>query len=256
MSSLMFCRFASMALIITPLEPQIIHNYRRQSTEGLSSLMLVFFLLGALTPTAYYLYSDQPFLLTASWMGFSVVSVLILCQVRYYRALTTDQRDHLLVDDTDQAPSDTRSLASTSVTCRRTMFVTDFLLIALVSTALVVALYYLFIYTSTTFIPSVMGLVLPVVFNFAGFCCQFAVIIECKSSEGVALGFTLIDLTACTLSITTICLHQVNIAALAPCCSIITCQFILMLFRFVIYPQTSTPKEEEEDADPRLLTEE
>ena len=258
--------FASLVLVITPLIPQVYHNYKRQSTEGLSTYMLVFFLLGGLAPAAYYVYSDQPILLTASWFGFSLISILIICQIRYYQTQTDRSRDkgittddhHIhtplndpLIDGDDQLATD--SINRPSVVRRRLMFFVHFVVILVTSTALVAGFYVLFIHTSTSIIPSAMGLVLPVVFNFCGFCCQYAVIIEYKSSEGVALGFTVIDLTACTLSIITICLNDLNIAALAPCCSIIACQFILLLFRFVIYPNTSPL---ESDTNPSVILEE
>ncbi|BFZ54576.1 Putative vacuolar membrane transporter for cationic amino acids [Savitreella phatthalungensis] len=98
--------------------PQILHNWRRKSTEGLSSLFFMFACLGNLTYVGSILVRmwDTPYLhrylaINASWLAGSAgtlwLDFIILAQTLYYRSQhgKSIERDTEELDDDDQEQS-------------------------------------------------------------------------------------------------------------------------------------------------------
>ena len=209
-----------LVLFMFVLSPQIYLNYRTASTEGLSRAMLVLFLLGALTPGIYYLYSDQPVALTAAWLGFSVLDVIVLAQMWYYAEERREWGDS-----------------------RRKKGVAVQLLLYLAGSLLLCALTWLLFYLTgdsanslVTSVPTIFGYLLPAGLTTLGYLVQIRLIVREKSAAGVSPGFILMDLVGCSSSIAAIALNDFDGAAVAPLAGIIVCQLVMGLLYFVIYP--------------------
>lgn len=217
-------------LTIIVLIPQLLLNIKLQSTEGLSAPMMILFLIGALAPAVYYIFTNQPIELTASWYSFSVVDMLILCQFSYYKPVFVKR---------------------TTLWNRRIHFVIQFILLSLVSASGSAILYYVFEYSDTVgadWVVQVLGYLLPIIFTIAGYVFQLVLIMQSKSSEGISPGFILIDIVGCSVAIASISLNKFNGAAIAPFATIIFCQIIMAICYYIIYPPP-TPVEKEMQSD-------
>ena len=208
-------------LFMLVLSPQVWLNYRKGSTEGLSKGMLLLFLLGALTPGTYYLYSHEPVALTAAWVGFAVLDIVVLTQMWYY----------------DEERRRTWSDALRLRGC-----VAEFVFYIALSVLLSALTYLLFLLTGPSSspvvaaIPRLFGYVLPAALTIAGYVVQIRLIVQERSAEGVSPGFIVMDLVGCSASIAAIALNDFDGAAVAPLVTVIACQLCMAALYFVYPP--------------------
>jgi len=250
------------------LMPQAYQNFRLQSTQGLSVLMMQLFLFGSIAPFIYDLYQSQPISIVLSWIGFSVVDIFILCQCTYYEGHQRKdkaeveerirQRNDDLELDRGEGKNDLTSFSSATIESklsslsslqeRRKKFVLNYLLYCAACTTIMVALYFIFVAAdagNAHIVVVLIGYIVPVILIILGYLVQIRLIVAGKDSQGVAPLFILIDIVSCSSSITSISLNAFDGAACAPFFIIIACQLIMGLLYYVIYPAkkpTESPK--------------
>ena len=209
-----------LVLFMLVLSPQIYLNYRTASTQGLSRSMVVLFLLGALIPAVYYAYSHQPVALTAAWLGFSVLDIVVLAQMWLY----AEER------------------RGWSARWRMWGCAVELFHYTACSALLCALTWLLFLITgrssnpAVSAIPTVCGYMLPAGLSTLGYAVQIRLIVQQRSAAGVSPGFILMDLVGCSSSIASIALNGFDGAAVAPLAGIIACQLLMGLLYFAIYP--------------------
>ena len=231
--------FSWIALVLTValMLPQAWLNYQKQSTQGLSTAMLLSFLIASIIPSAYYVYQSEPVALTLSWFGFAIVGIFVLCQVPYYAPTS----------DIDAAGGSERQ----QLMRRRRQFVCHFAAYVLTCGLSCVFFYFVFIVTgpsaSFSWLPSALGYLFPTVLTVCGYLLQLRLIVATKDSSGISPGFMALDVLACSCSVVSIALDQWDGAAVAPFFVIISCQCVLAMLRFCIYPPHKQYTRERQD---------
>lgn len=211
----------ALLLTVIILVPQAYANYKNQSTNGVSSLMMQCFLFAAIMSGVYDAATDQAVGVTLSWFGFAIVAIVCLCQDPYYDQSTTQRTEKQ----------------------RRIRFAYHLLLYHVICGLLSIATYFIFVVASNEdaeWVMEAIGYVGPLILTIGGYLVQFRLIVKSKSSAGISVGFMLVDAAACIVSIATIALDGFNGAAASPFICIIICQIVLAVFRFVIYPPSKS----------------
>lgn len=213
----------SLIFVSILLIPQILHNYRRQTTAGLSKSMIVLWLIGAEIPAVYLLYSQQPVGITISWFIFSFNTLVILCQIHYYNPTT---------------------ITNHTIAYRQKQFIL-YLFISVVLSVIFCILLLLLFNTSQSanssfkWLPAVFGSVLSDSAIVLGFIPQIILIINNKSTAGISIVLILFDLIGCISGILAIGLHSFDFVAILPFIIIFIFQSILLTFILYIYPNKS-----------------
>ena len=221
--------FSWLSLIFTIilLSPQAYLNYQRQSTEGLSTALLVAFLAASIIPAAYYVFQSEPVALTISWFGFIVLGIFVLCQVPYYAPLADDK-------------AAVRESAQQRLSKRRREFTWHFVAYNVVSGLCCGFFYCLFVVSapsaSFSWLPSAIGYILPNVLTVLGYLLQLRLIVAKKDASGISVGFMALDVAACGCSVLSIAFDQWDGAAVAPFFVIMSCQLVLAITKFCVYP--------------------
>lgn len=216
----------ALCLTFIILIPQVYFNYQNASTEGVSAFMMQCFLFAAVTSGIYDVHTDQALGIILSWYGFSFVAIICLCQDPYYQSENVSKR---------------------SLTQRRLHFLFHFAIYAFTCGCLCVALFYIFRIADKENVHQVtqaIGYVAPAVLNVGGYLMQFRMIVQNKSSEGISLGFMMIDTSACVVALTTLALDGFDGAAASPFICILSCQIVLLSFRLCIYPPNQSVDDE------------
>jgi uncharacterized protein with PQ loop repeat len=212
--------YVSLVLTIFILAPQVVLNCRRQSTSGLSSSMMVQFLIASLLPASFYAFREQPAGVTISWFAFGFMSVVVMCQIAYYRP---------------------EAMAADGLKQRRARFLAHFLLLLLASALLSVFCYFLFVVTapseSFSWLPAVVGSSLPTVLTAIGYLSQIRLIIRNKSSAGLSAGFIALDVMAAITSLVSVAIAGIEAAVLIPILSVLLFQLTLATLYFVFPPR-------------------
>jgi uncharacterized protein with PQ loop repeat len=220
----------ALCLTLIILVPQVYFNYQNASTEGVSSCMMQCFLFAAITSGIYDVHTEQAIGIILSWYGFATMAIICLCQDPYYQH---------------------NNVKTSSLSKRRMYFLFHFALCA----CLCVTLYYIFAIAdkkNVHQVTQVIGYIAPAVLNVLGYLMQFHMIVQHKSSEGISLGFMMIDTSACVVALTTLALDGFDGAAASPFICILTCQIVLLSFRLCIYPPQSQKSVETDESIPAV----
>lgn len=195
------------------LFPQIHKNYTRKTTQGLSIAMIYMWQFSAGSTTTYFVWTKQPVSLILQLGSFAVLTIVILAQHLKY----TLAKSNLYI-----------AMASlANAVCSLALF----------------ALYYIAMdegeKAGHTWVPVLLGGILPGIVLSVGFFPQYHIIIRDKSTEGVSVYFSMLDLLGSFFSMGAIFLTEVDWVALSHYLLIVFFEAIMVLFCLYIYP---TPK--------------
>eukprot|EP00993_Chasmostoma_nieuportense_P003704 NODE_4408_length_793_cov_30.969970_g4249_i0.p1 GENE.NODE_4408_length_793_cov_30.969970_g4249_i0~~NODE_4408_length_793_cov_30.969970_g4249_i0.p1 ORF type:complete len:255 (-),score=69.82 NODE_4408_length_793_cov_30.969970_g4249_i0:28-756(-) len=234
-----FCGYLSTACFSFLLAPQIILNWKRQSTEGLSLVMIMLWHFADIAWGAYFLYTHQPLALLLQMLFFQLAAIITEAQyVLYSPALTkyftpqkTECEPLLGSPESDRLRHTLRHLA---------LVVGVGALFTFISVAGTLLLYQWFAIPATPeWVRAGMGSVFPSVSYVLSFIPQLRLAHSLKSMAGVSLGMVLMDLAGCLLSIFAMSLTHWDTYASVPYFTIIVFQLILFCLSVFVYKETT-----------------
>ncbi len=192
--------------------PQLIENYHRQDTAGLSLPMFLLWAMGGFLVDAYLLYEHQDISLLIQWNIMAFECVLVCTQIFAYEIFKSTESWYM------------RWSQAVSVT----------FIICLFFGGLHVGSWqlYLIVGTETPSIPIIFGSLVPTIILLGGFIPQFIESFRSKDAEAYSTGLSLLDSSGCVLASVALLLDSGPLIALAPYAAVFLFQYCLLGMKY------------------------
>lgn len=208
--------YTSATCIVFLMTPQIYHNFKRQSVEGLSLAMVITWHLASILVSGYLIQHDAATPLVIMWTLNALSFVIVEAQFVIYTKINSE-------------PS---CVESTAKSCCGAL---PALVLSLATGVLVLGSWSVCEY-APYWVAISLGSIVPSVLLGIGFIPQIFEIVSTKSSEGISIGITILDLFGCSCGLATVFISSADFGAAVPFIVLISFQVVMAALILCIYP--------------------
>jgi uncharacterized protein with PQ loop repeat len=203
--------------------PQVILNFRLKHTKNLSTTTIILWIIGAEITVVYLIWANEFVIICVAYGIFTGLAIFIGCQIRYYKRKKESEI----------------SKSKFQLLKRCLQFLGNYILLLIWSLINGLALYYIFELTkSRSWIPPLIGNILPTIIDAIGFIPQIILIIRMRSAIGYSLLFIITEIIGSISGTISVCLeNKIYIVPLISFINILVFQLIIMVLKLFIFPE-------------------
>jgi len=207
--------YTSAVCIVFLMTPQIYHNFKRKSVEGLSATMVITWHLASILVSGYLIQQDAATPLVIMWSLNALSFVIVETQFVVYRI-----------------HSDPTCVEATAKSCFGALPA----LVLSLSTGILVFGSWCVCEYAPYWLAISLGSIVPSALLGIGFLPQMFEIVSTKSTAGISIGITILDLCGCSCGLATVFITSGDFGAAVPFMVLIAFQVVMAALILCIYP--------------------